>query len=148
MNTRSITKIALASFSTSIVLFLCVVPLLSRGADPEGIYTPLAPLPQTTYASGKTDIAKYVTGGFTFFIALAGVLAVVRIVWGGIEYMTSDVVSSKSAARETIQNAIYGLILAIVSWLILNTIDTKLTNFNLNITPVTQQGGGGGAGNP
>jgi len=63
-------------------------------------------------------------------------LAVIMIIWGGIQYMSTDAISGKSEAKNTIQNAIWGLLLAISAWLILNTINPDLVKFNLNIEPI------------
>jgi hypothetical protein len=72
------------------------------------------------------------------------------IMFGGIKYMSTDAFSGKSEARGTIENAIWGLVLAISAWLILNTINPNLTNFNLSIPvqpiapPSAAPGTGGG----
>ena len=112
-------------------------------------YKLLAPLPGyvKTTAAGKTTAAPYIEGIFTLIIAIAGGLAVVKIIFGGIKYMSTDAFGGKSEAKTTIQNAIWGLLLAISAWLILFTINPKLVEFDLNI-PVqkiaTTTGSGGG----
>ena len=73
-------------------------------------------------------------------IAIAGILAVVVITYAGIEYMVSEAVSSKEAAKKRIWSALSGLLLAFLSYLILYTLNPDLvTNLNLGIpnTPVT-----------
>jgi hypothetical protein len=68
-------------------------------------------------------------------IGFAAVLAMVMIVAGGIEYMTSEVISGKEAGKETITHAILGLLLALGAFLILNTINPQLLNACLNNLP-------------
>jgi len=87
-------------------------------------------------------LGVYLTGMFKLGIGIASVLAVLYIIIGGIKYMTAEAVGVKTAAKETIQNAIFGLILALASWLLLNTINTDLINFNPNLTPVDINTGG------
>lgn len=107
-------------------------------------YTPLAPLPGTTQGncvtdkngnvSGcTTDIQTYIPGVFNLAIGIAGVLAVLMIIIGGVEYVTTDAIQGKSDGKARIQNALWGLVLVLVSWILLYTINPKLTVFDLNV---------------
>lgn len=111
-------------------------------------YTPLAPLPGTTQGecvtdkNGKvsdctTDIQTYLPGIFKLAIGIAGVLAVLMIIIGGVEYITTDAIQGKSEGKARIQNALWGLVLVLVSWILLYTINPKLTVFNLNVEKTT-----------
>ena len=69
---------------------------------------------------------------------LAAVLAVIEIVVGGLQYALSESLFSKEDALDRIKMALLGLFIALVSWLILNTINPELVNLkdptlNLNI---------------
>ena len=77
---------------------------------------------------------------FKFLIAIAGVLAVIMIVIGGVEYMSTDAVYGKSEGKNKITRALGGLLLALISWLILNTINPDTLNTALNIPNVPEQG--------
>lgn len=79
---------------------------------------------------GSGDITTYLANLFTFGIGIAGVLAVLMIVWGGVERLLSDSVFSKGEAKTRIQNAIWGLLLALMSYLILQTINPCLVKFS------------------
>lgn len=103
-------------------------------------YTMLQPLPLNNADASKTDAGSYLEGVFVLAIGIAGVLAVIMIIWGGIQYMSTDAISGKSEAKSTIQQAIWGLLLAIGAWLILNTISPNLVNFNLNLSQPTTEG--------
>lgn len=109
-------------------------------------YTTLAPLPGTTQdcvtdENGKinctTDIQTYIPGIFKLAIGIAGVLAVLMIIIGGVEYITTDAIQGKSEGKARIQNALWGLVLVLVSWILLYTINPKLTVFNLNVETTT-----------
>ncbi|MEI8175100.1 MAG: hypothetical protein WCG28_04080, partial [bacterium] len=51
--------------------------------------------------------------------------------------MTSELISSKEAGKESIRNALLGLLLALGAWLILNTLNPDLLNACLNsVKPV------------
>lgn len=69
---------------------------------------------------------------FNFGIAAAVALAVIIIIWGGIEYMTTDSWSGKDEGKKKIQDAFYGLGLALASYLILYTINPCLVIFTAN----------------
>ncbi len=112
----------------------------------DGSYHLLQPLPckadepscedgkLTTFdPDGTGKLGEYLNLMINLFIGLCAVTAVVMIVMGGIEYSTSDLVSGKAAAKDRIQNAILGLLLALCSWLILNTINPDLLNTEIDI---------------
>ncbi|KKT95153.1 MAG: hypothetical protein UW97_C0028G0003 [Parcubacteria group bacterium GW2011_GWA2_45_15] len=99
-------------------------------------YKLLQPIPLKGADSAPTDTTTaelYIKGIFTLIIAIAGGLAVVRIIFGGIQYMSTDAFEGKSEAKTIIQNAIWGLLLAISAWLILFTINPDLIKFDLTI---------------
>lgn len=97
-------------------------------------YTVLAPLPGTTISGGNTtNLQTYLPGLFNFSIGLAAAMAFVVITIGGVTYMTSDAISGKSQGREWVTNALWGLLLVIGAYVILNTINPKILTFNLEI---------------
>lgn len=85
--------------------------------------------------TNKCPFGNYLNIMIKIIIGFAAVLAMVMIVVGGIEYMTSDLVSSKEAGKETITHAILGLLLALGAFLILNTINPKLLSACLDKLP-------------
>src|SRR3989344_2491491 len=82
------------------------------------------------------NLETYVGYVFKLAIALAVFLAVVVLIYGGFEYMLGEAVGTKSAAKSRMQNAIYGLLGALVSYLILVTIDPRLVQINTNIPEI------------
>jgi len=67
---------------------------------------------------------------------LAGIFAVFMIIWGGFEYVSTDAISGKSAGKEKIEGALWGLGLALGSYLILNTINPELLKFSGGPEPI------------
>ncbi len=94
----------------------------------------------------STGIGKYLNAIFQIGVALAGIFGVLMIVVGGFTYMTSDVVTKKTDGKEQIKNAVLGVLLALLSWLLLNTISSKLIDFEIGIynTQVSSNGNGSG----
>jgi len=83
--------------------------------------------------TGGQDAASVLQNLFTISIALAGVLAVLMIVIGGLEYLLSEAFTSKADAIKRIQAALWGLIIILASVVILNTINPDLLNINLSL---------------
>jgi hypothetical protein len=107
----------------------------AEGTCPDGQYCLLAPLPNidSSVDFKGTSIGKYLNGIFKFMIGLSGVLAVVMLVLGGIQYMSTDAISGKEAGKERMTSSILGLLLALGAFVILNTISPTLTNLGLTI---------------
>ncbi|MDO8589888.1 MAG: pilin [bacterium] len=117
----------------ALVLIPVSVPVLTKA---ETEYTLLQPLPLyglDTVDQEKTTAEQYIEGIVTLTIAIAGGLAVIMIIYGGIKYMSSDAIGGKGEAKDIIQNAIWGLLLTISAWLILYTINPDLIEFNLDL---------------
>lgn len=108
------------------------------GADDyERGYKLLAPLPGLEkFDTSKTcAFGEYLDIIIKLLIGICAVLAVVIIVVGGIEYMTSELVSSKEHGKNQIAGAIFGLLLALGAWLLLNELNPKLLELCLNRLP-------------
>lgn len=95
-------------------------------------------------ANSRVQFGQYMSTLFTTFITVAAVLAVLMIVIGGIQYITSFSGSGKEQGRVRITNAIFGLLLAVSAFLILQTVNPDLVSsdtLSLDIgkfSPITQ----------
>ena len=85
----------------------------------------------TSTAQTGDQLGTFLSQAFQFGLAIAAALAVIMIVWGGVEIMLSESMFKKEDGRKKIQDAIWGLGLALVSWLILYTINPDILNFKL-----------------
>ena len=124
------------TFLLLIVFCLTATVVFAQETPKPTEYELLAPIPLSGIDQGetkKTEAGPYIEGIFTLLIAIAGGLAVLMIIFGGIEYMSTDAFSGKSEAKKRIENAIWGLMLAIGAWLILTTVNPNLTKFDLEI---------------
>lgn len=124
---------------TSVYTFLILAVFLLGGstlsAQPLTEYELLSPLPvgKGGVIVNQTNAQDFIPGLFRLTIMLATGLAVLFIIWGGVQYMSTDAWGGKNDAKNTIWNAIMGLLLTLSSWLIVNTINPDLMNFNLSI---------------
>jgi hypothetical protein len=132
---------------------LAIIPLLafssvaeSAATKDNSTYTLLEPLPcipskGVTCKSGdlqivpKVKLNEYIPFAFNLLIALAAVAAVFMIVWGGIEYMTTDSWTGKSAGLSRARNAIIGLLMVLGTYLLLRTVNPKLVDLTGSIVP-------------
>jgi len=77
------------------------------------------------------NIADYISRIYMFGVGIAGILAVGVIVFGAIYYAVSGGNPDKQRdARSYITSAIWGLVLLLGSYLILNTINPQITNLS------------------
>ncbi len=118
---------------------------LTSFAAVDGKYTLLEPLPCVPTATQTCDgsapvkeiaINEYIEYVFKFAIAIAVFLAVVVIIFGGFEYMLSESFTKKDSAKTRITNAVLGLLAALLSYLILATIDPRLVSIKTQIEPI------------
>lgn len=98
-------------------------------------------LPSTvecSIANGDT-IVTCVTTLYQFGVLAVAILAFVVLTWGGFMWLTSGGnMSQVDSAKRWIMGAVLGLIIALASFIILNTINPQLTT-NINITTPTVQ---------
>ncbi len=103
---------------------------------PEGDYTLLAPLSDklTNFNTQQPcAFGEYLDLMINLFIGICAVLAMVMIVVGGIEYMTSELGSSKEHGKSQMTQAVLGLLLALGAWLILHEINPHLLDRCLDL---------------
>ena len=82
------------------------------------------------FLDGVVNTANVADALFNVAIAIAAILVVIRLIWAGTEYMLSDLVTSKEAAKKKIQDALIGLLIILGAVTILQTINPQLLNLN------------------
>lgn len=85
-----------------------------------------------------TDVGDLVPGIYRFGLGLVGISALVALIVGGVMYMTAGGSQDQTKrARVWLGNAVFGLVLALLSYLILNTINPDLVRrLDLRLTPI------------
>lgn len=73
------------------------------------------------------DIPLYLQYLTNFIVTMVAVLSVVFIIYGGYQYIISPISEDKEAGKNTIFNAILGLVISILSWAIINAVLYILT---------------------
>jgi hypothetical protein len=92
----------------------------------------MEPLPGLT--SGEKTLPQYLSAAYRFGIILAAFLAVLMLVIGGIKYIAAAGDPGKLGdAKQTIYDALTGLFLVLLSYLILYTINPDFVNNAITI---------------
>lgn len=109
-------------------------------------YTPLENLPGFEGQSG--DFATYFGNLYKLALWIVGISALFMLVVGGFLYLSSaGNTALLGTAKKTIYSALIGLAIALISWLLLNTINSDLTNLKLKgLTGAIGNGSSGGVG--
>jgi hypothetical protein len=76
---------------------------------------------------GLKDMPIFIVKAIDLFSKIAGSVAVLMLMYGGIQYMFGELLGSKDKAKQTITYAISGLVLTFFAWLIINIVKTQLT---------------------
>jgi hypothetical protein len=87
---------------------------------------------------GSESIGQYIAAFYIFFVALTGVLAVAMMVLAGFRWITAAGNASKiTEAKDMINGALFGLMLVLLSYLLLNLINPTLTKLaGLQLSPI------------
>lgn len=105
-------------------------------------FVPLAPITGLTdpgTASGiidSTSFALFFNNLYKFLVGLAIALAIIEIIWGGLEYSTTDSIGNKEAGKKRIRNAILGLMLILSPVLVFSIINPCILNLSVTLTPI------------
>ncbi len=82
------------------------------------------------------DVNGFLNFAFKTLIGLTAVVLVLRLMFEGYQYMVTDVPFLKANAKSGFMSALLGLLLALSSYVILNTINPKLVDNRINIDNV------------
>lgn len=104
----------------------------NQNGDTRSTYKLLEPLgtPSGTLSEFTTGdpcpFVRYLNIVIEIFLGICAVLAMIMIIGGGFEYMTSELPSFKKDGKERITNAVFGFIIALSGYVLLNTVNPKL----------------------
>lgn len=115
-------------------------------------FVPLAPIPGLTDSDTANGVinngsaangvintnsfALFFNNLYKFLVGLAIALAIIEIIWGGLEYSTTDSIGNKEAGKKRIRNAILGLVLILSPVLVFSIINRNILNLSVTLTPI------------
>ncbi|MBU2109826.1 hypothetical protein KKB71_02660, partial [Patescibacteria group bacterium] len=126
-----------AGFKIFLVL-VCCFALCALSFEIVSAYELLQPLPEGAGEIVETGLSDYLTWLYRFALGAAIFLAVLKIVIGGIYIIVGGASeTAHSKGREMIEMALWGLLLAVSAWLLLNTINPDFVTGKFGIPPAT-----------
>jgi len=96
-------------------------------------YTLLEPGILGSNPTAPKDFLAYVNVLYQSLLYISIALAIIYIVIGGFEYLTSAAASGKGDGKKKVTDALIGLAIALLSFLILKTINPDLVQWKLCI---------------
>lgn len=89
-------------------------------------WTPLVRIPGLP-ATGTVNLSMYMVGLYDFLLSIVGIVAVMMLIIGGMRYITAaGNAAAIGDAKDIIQSAIAGLLLALLSWVFISTINPDI----------------------
>lgn len=121
----------------ALCFMLIILPVIASA------YTLLQKLPESGDPVGKTTVtglSDYLSWLYRFALGAAIFLAVLKIVIGGILIIVGGASEgAQSKGRDMIEMALWGLLLALCAWLLLNAINPAFIEGKFGLEPVTIQ---------
>src|SRR3990167_427704 len=126
-------------FVSGAILFFSVVPYASAADG----FVALAPIPGLTQGvtADTAGLAAFFNNLYKFAIGMASVLAIIMIIWGGLQYATQDIPGAKQEGKDRILQAILGLILVLSPALVFSIINPSILNLSINLKPLDTKSG-------
>jgi hypothetical protein len=98
-------------------------------------FIPLTQLPGLSDTSTTSTLPGFLNQLYKICIGVAAVIAVLEIMYAGVQFMTSrGSVSSNEAAKSRIQNAILGLVLVLSPTIVFSIINPDILKLDLNFS--------------
>jgi len=131
-------------FVSGAILFFSVVPYASAADG----FVALAPIPGLTQGvtADTAGLAAFFNNLYKYAIGMASVLAIIMIIWGGLQYATQDIPGAKQEGKDRILQAILGLILVLSPVLVFSIINPSILNLSINLKPLDTKTGATGTG--
>jgi len=124
------------TFGLLVLAFLFGADALAQGAL---IVEPLTSI--GTEAGNQAGIGPFVNLLYKYGVGIGAILAVLLVMYGGFQYMTSEAVGNKSEGRETITRALIGLFLLLSPVLVFGVINRDILNIDLDFGRLNYGGG-------
>lgn len=136
-------KLNLIKFTTGIFFALQLISAVAILTCPQPVeaatttvnFKPQVSIPGSSFVAESpslvtgSTIASYIGAIYNYGMAIAGILATLVLMGAGVIWLTSGGDSGKiTQAKELISGSIAGLLILVVSWVILNTVNPDLVN--------------------
>lgn len=112
-----------------------------QGSPSANGFVPLAPISNLTTGAGvnSPDLANFFNALYKYLIGASAVLAIIMIMWGGMEISTQDSIGAHSEGRERITQAILGLVIVLSPVLVFTIINPAILKLSIGLKPLDIQ---------
>lgn len=97
----------------------------------------LTSIPGVQEAANSRSLAILLNNLYRLCIGAAAVIAVLKIVQGGVTYMLGDSVTEKKEAKHHITMAVLGLVFILSPYLVFNVIDPRILKLDVDVSGLT-----------
>ncbi len=96
-------------------------------------YTYLEPIDPNnkTITISEGGLSTYLNSILTWVLVLVSVVAIFYLIYGGILYVTTDIINKKLEGKETVTRVVTGIVFIFSVWVLLNSINPNLLKNNL-----------------
>jgi len=84
----------------------------------------------------EAGLAPFFNNLYKYLIGIAAILAIIQLIWGGLEISTQDSVSKNKDGKERIREALFGLLLVLSPVLVFSIINPSILNLSINLKPI------------
>jgi hypothetical protein len=95
--------------------------------------SPINGLTDPETVNSSSNLAMFFNNLYKYLIGVAAVLAVIEIIWGGLEIATQDSITKNKDGKDRIRGAILGLVLVLSPVLVFSIINPNILNLSLNL---------------
>nr|MBA3789173.1 hypothetical protein [Patescibacteria group bacterium] len=119
-----------------LIFFLFLLPLASYAAVPTS-FTPIIPALQCpNSAPDWGSVLSVIQTGINDIVLFASVIITIFIAWAGIAFMMSPVnPEARRKARARLFNAVIGLVIVLVAWLLIDSLMKVIYNSGSSFGP-------------
>ncbi len=142
---KNFTRIVFFLLALNIFLFPKIALMSEETLKTKPVnFTPQVTIPGSEFIKGTqytiedstTTISKYVKAVYDYLLSIVGITAAIVLMVGGIMWLTAGGSSEKvSQAKSWISGSLTGMVLALTSYLILQTINPQLVSFTPTEVP-------------
>ena len=116
------------------VAVAALLPVYAFAADAAPSFTALTSIPGVQEAVASQSLAILLNNLYKLCIGLAAVIAVLKIIQGGVTYMLGDSVTEKKEAKHHIAMAVLGLVFILSPYLVFSVIDPRILKLDVDVS--------------
>ncbi len=130
-----VAQIVLAVFVVLVAGYATIPSFVFAAEAPS--FTALTSIPGVQEAANSQSLAILLNNLYRLCIGAAAVIAVLKIVQGGVIYMLGDSITEKKDAKHHITMAVLGLLFLLTPYLVFSVIDPRILRLDVDVSGLT-----------